>query len=458
MDKEIVLKQIDALRAASKQSPFKSAKNRIEVLKALKANIIEMEEEIAAALKKDLNKSKDEAYMCEIGLALSELSYMIRHCKHFAKEKRVYTPLAQFPARSFKKPCPHGVVLIISPWNYPFLLSIEPLIDAIASGNHVVLKSSSSSPNVSEVIKKLILKTFSPQHVLYVKGGREECNFLLDLDFDHIFFTGGARVGKTIMQKCAEKFIPVTLELGGKSPCIVDETAKIELAARRIVFGKFMNAGQTCVAPDYVLCHSSIKDQLVREIEKQIIVQYGVDALRNENYPKIINQRQFDAHINLLKESEVIFGGKTNESLLKIEPTLVNATFESECMKEEIFGPILPILTFENLDEVIGKFDGLSKPLALYVFSSSKENQKKIISSCEFGGGCINDTIIHLATSHLGFGGIKQSGIGSYHGKAGFDTFSHYKSIVNKKTWLDLPMRYQPIGKFKRFLIRLFLK
>lgn len=458
MDKELIIKQIQKQKESFKLSPLLLPKNRVAALKTLRKNILEMEGEIAAALKKDLNKSAEESYMCEIGLVLSEISYMIKHCKKFAKEKRVRTPLAQFPSRSFKKPSPLGSVLIISPWNYPFMLSIEPLVDAIAAGNSVVLKSSETSANVSAVIEKLIAKTFLPEQVLFVRGGRAECDFLLDQDFDHIFFTGSTRVGKIVMQKAAEKFIPVTLELGGKSPCIVDETANLELAARRIVFGKFMNAGQTCVAPDYLFCHKEVKDKLVKEIEKQIVVQYGVDPIRNENYPKIINKRQFDFHVNLLEQDKLIFGGKTNEKLLKIEPTIMDATFDDETMKNEIFGPILPVVTFEDLDEVIEKVNSLSKPLAFYVFSSSKKNQNKLLSSCDFGGGCINDTIIHLATPHLGFGGIKQSGIGSYHGKCGFDTFTHYKSIVNKKTWLDLPMRYQPMSKLKYFLIRMFLK
>ena len=458
MDKDEIIKKIERQKAGLSSSPFKIPSNRVKALKLLKKNILEMESEIADALKKDLNKSAQESYMTEIGMVLSEISYMIKNCKKFSKIRRVKTPIEQFPSKSFVIPCAYGSVLIISPWNYPFMLSIEPMVDAIAAGNSVVLKPSETSSNVSKVIEKLIKKTFDEEQVVVVMGGRAQCEFLLDQDFDHIFFTGSTRVGKIVMQKAAEKFIPVTLELGGKSPCIIDETANIELSARRIVFGKFLNAGQTCVAPDYIYCHSSIKEKLVEEVKKQIVCQYGEDPISNPNFPKIINKKQFDANIKLINKDKLMYGGKYDEQLLKIEPTILSSSFEDESMQTEIFGPILPIVTFETIDEAIKKVNSLNKPLAFYVFSSLKENQNKILTSCDFGGGCINDTIIHLATPHLGFGGLKQSGIGAYHGKTGFDTFTHYKSIVDKKTWLDLPMRYQPMSKFKYFLIRKFLK
>ena len=459
MDKNEILMQIRKQKEMMPNGPFKSVKERIRALKLLKQNIKEMKDEIYDALKKDLNKSEPEAYMTEVGLVLSELNYMIKHCKRFAKPKRVLMPAAQFPSKGFKVPCAYGSVLIISPWNYPFMLSIEPMVDAIAAGNSVVIKPSATSANVQMVVEKLIKKTFRPEEVFVVVGNRSESDFLLDQDFDYIFFTGSTRVGKTIMQKAADKFIPVTLEMGGKSPCIVDETANIELSARRIVFGKFLNCGQTCVAPDYVFCDNKIKARLVEEIKKQIVVQYGVDALRNENYPKLINKKQFDWVKSLITKENLLFGGKFNENTLKIEPTLVNSTFDDESMQEEIFGPVLPIVGFDSLDEVVAKINSRHKPLAFYVFSSSKRNQEKLISSCDFGGGCINDCVIHLATPKLGFGGIKESGVGgAYHGKAGFDTFSHYKSIVDKKMWLDLPMRYQPIGRVKYYFIKKFLK
>lgn len=458
MDKEDILSKFQKQKEGLKTSPLRDCRNRIRALRLLQKNITLMEKEICDALKADLNKSETESYMSEIGLVQSEISYMIKHCKKFARPKRVRTPLSQFASKSFTLPCPYGCVLIISPWNYPFMLSIEPLVDAIAAGNSVVLKPSETSANVGKVIEKLIEKTFPPQQVFVALGGREQASFILDLDFDHIFFTGSTRVGKIVLQKAAEKYIPVTLELGGKSPCIVDETANLALAAKRIVFGKFLNCGQTCVAPDYLYCSSKIKDKLVEEIKKQIVLQYGSEPLQNEDYPKMINQRQFDNAAKLIQSENVLFGGNVDKKTLKIEPTLLSSNLTSEEMQEEIFGPVLPILTFEDLDEAIEMVNSRNKPLALYFFSSSKQRQQKVLTLCDFGGGCINDTIIHLATSNMGFGGLKSSGMGAYHGKVGFETFSHRKSIVDKKTWIDLPMRYQPYSKWKQKIIRMFLK
>lgn len=458
MDKEHILNLYQKQREGLKSNPLRDYRNRIKALKLLQKNISLMESEIEQALKADLNKSETESYMTEIGLVQSEISYMIKHCKKFSKPKRVGTPLSQFASKSFSMPCPYGQVLIISPWNYPFMLLIEPLVDAIAAGNLVMLKPSESSPNVSEVISKLVEKTFPSEQVFVVRGGREQTSFILDLDYDHIFFTGSMKVGKLVLQKAAEKYIPVTLELGGKSPCIVDETANLELAAKRIVFGKFLNCGQTCVAPDYLYCSSKIKDKLVEEIKKQIVLQYSDEPLKNESYPKMINQRQFDSVIKLIKKDYVLFGGTYDEASLKIEPTILDSNWTDEAMQDEIFGPVFPVVTFENLDDAIETINSKNKPLALYFFSSSKKRQQQVLSRCDFGGGCINDTIIHLATSNMGFGGLKSSGMGAYHGKTGFDTFSHHKSIVDKKTWIDLPMRYQPYSKWKLKLIKMFLK
>lgn len=435
-----------------------NVKNRIEALKKLKKNIMIMLPKIYEALKIDLNKSENEAYMTEVGIVLTEINYMLKNIRSFAKPKRVATPITQFHAKSYMIPSPYGSALIISPWNYPFMLSIDPLVDAISAGNSAVIKPSEISPHVSDVIKELIDMTFERGHVDVVLGGVEECTELLNLDFDYIFYTGSTRVGEIVMKHAAEHFTPVTLEMGGKSPCIVDETANIELTAKRIVFGKFLNCGQTCVAPDYLYCHSSIKDKLVKEIERQIVLQYTVDPIHNPDYPKMINLKQFNAMNSLIKEDSVIFGGKSDESSLKIEPTILESNFDADDMKNEIFGPILPVITFENLDEAIQNVKKLNPPLALYIFSSRKENQNKVINSIQFGGGCINDTIIHIASNRLGFGGVKQSGIGTYHGKLGFDTFSHYKSIVDKKTWLDLPIRYQPYKKFNMKIVKWFLK
>lgn len=458
MPKEEILTLIKKQREVFGDSPLHNPQNRVDALKKLYANIVEMKQEIFDALKQDLNKSEVESYMAEVGIVLSEISYMIRHCKKFSKTKRVKTPLAQFPSKSYVKAAPYGCVLIISPWNYPFMLSLDPLVDAIAAGNSVVLKPSETSPHVSDVIAKLIDKTFDKEIAFVVRGGREECSYLLDQEFDYIFFTGSTRVGHIVMEKAALHFTPVTLEMGGKSPCIVDETADIPLAAKRIVFGKFLNSGQTCVAPDYLYCHSSIKNQLIEEIKKQIILQYTVDPIGNPNYPRLISEKQFDSVIRLIRADRLAFGGKSNRVKLKIEPTIVEASLSDEIMQTEIFGPVLPVVTFDNLEEVVKHVNSHGRPLALYVFSKNKENQDLIMDRCEFGGGCINDTIVHIATSHMGFGGLKSSGIGAYHGKAGFDAFTHYKSIVDKKTWLDMPMRYQPYSKIKYSIIKKVLK
>lgn len=458
MDKTEMDNIIARQREFFKAGKMRDSNARVESLKKLYANIKLMMPEIMEALKLDLNKCEMEAYMSEIGMVLSETRHMIKHCKSYSKPRRVATPLVHFHSKSYRLPSAYGCVLVISPWNYPFLLSIDPIVDAVSAGNSVILKSSQSSPNVTRVMAKLIESTFERGHVDVVLGDRNDCDYLLEQDFDYIFFTGSPRVGKMVMQKASEHFTPVTLELGGKSPCIVDKDANISLTAKRIVWGKFLNCGQTCVAPDYVYCHESVKEQLVKEIERQIVLQFTTDPLRNENYPKIINERRFEAVVSLINKDKVLFGGKTNKDKLKIEPTLVDATFDDDVMQEEIFGPVLPFVTFKDIDEAINKVNSLPTPLALYVFANDKKVQDKVLSQCQFGGGCVNDTIIHLASSNLGFGGLKQSGIGAYHGRTGFDTFTHYKSIVNKKNWIDLPIRYQPINKFKYWLIKLFLR
>ena len=433
--------------------------HRIEALKKIQSYILTHEAEIGKAIRKDLGKSDFESYMCETGLVLSEITYMLKHIRSFAKEKNVLTPLAQFHSRSFKKPSPYGVALIMSPWNYPFLLTIDPLIDALAAGNTVVLKPSAYSPYTSAVIQSMIEECFDTRYVAVITGGRAENACLLNEHFDYIFFTGSQTVGKEVMRHAAAHLTPVTLELGGKSPCIVEESANIKLAARRIVFGKYLNCGQTCVAPDYIYCDRKIKDQLLAEIKRQIKRQFRSEPLTNKNYGKIINEKHFDRITKLIDSSKVVFGGKCDRTTLKIEPTVMDhVTFDDAVMQEEIFGPILPILTYDSLDQAIHKINSMPHPLALYVFTSDKTAARKVTARCGFGGGCINDTIIHLATSEMGFGGFGESGMGSYHGKDGFRTFSHYKSIVDKKTWLDLPMRYQPYRKINEKLIHLFLK
>lgn len=457
---ETEIKQIiNAQRTYFQTGTTLSINKRLLALRKLKACILKHEQTIHTALRQDLGKSSFESYMCETGLVLSELSYMIKHTKHFAKEKNVHTPLAQFHSRSFKKPSPYGVTLIMSPWNYPFMLTIEPLIDAIAAGNTAVLKPSAYSPATSSVIQKIIKECFPPEYVSVVTGGRAENNCLLAEHFDYIFFTGSPIVGREVMRHASNHLTPVTLELGGKSPCIVEKTANLRLAAKRIVFGKFLNCGQTCVAPDYIYCDPSIKDLLIAELKKEIEKQFGSQPLTNPNYGKIINAKHFHRIVSLLDSKKLVHGGSFEETTLQIEPTVLsNVTWNDPVMQEEIFGPVLPILTYDSFDQAIEKINTMPHPLALYIFTSNKEAANKATSLCGFGGGCINDVVIHLATSEMGFGGFGESGMGSYHGKAGFDTFSHYKSIVDKKTWLDLPMRYQPYTKLNEKLLKMFLK
>ena len=373
---------------------------RIDALRRLYEAVSGSEKEIHDALRKDLGKSGFESYMCETGLVLEEISYMLKHIRRFAGEKRVRTPLAQFHSRSYKKPSPYGVTLIMSPWNYPFMLTLSPLVDALAAGNTAVVKPSVYSPNTSEVIRQILTKCFEPQYVSVVTGGRAENTCLLHEHFDYIFFTGSQSVGKEVMRSAADHLTPVTLELGGKSPCIVDQTANIRLAARRIVFGKYLNCGQTCVAPDYIYCHRSVRDWLIKEIVKQIRRQFGKKPLDNTNYGKIINEKHFDRILGLIDKEKVVFGGNSDRDALRIEPTVMdNVTFSDAVMQEEIFGPVMPILTFDSLDEVIRNVNAMPHPLALYLFTSSKAAAKKVTARCGFGGGCINDTIIHLATT-----------------------------------------------------------
>ncbi len=433
--------------------------HRISALKTLKACIKRNETELCVALKSDLGKGSYESFMCEIGMVYDEISYMVRHAHKFAKDRRVRTPLAQFHSRSYVKPSPLGTVLIMSPWNYPFLLTMDPLVDAIAAGNTAMVKPSAYSPATSAVMKKIIESCFPEEYVAVVTGGRQENQYLLDEKFDFIFFTGGKTVGQLVMKKAAEHLTPFALELGGKSPCIVDKTANIDLAARRIVFGKYMNCGQTCIAPDYIYVHESVKDKLIEALKRETIRQYSPNPLMNEDYGKIINQKHFDRLNGLIEQEKVVMGGNSKPETLQIAPTIMdNVDWTDPVMGEEIFGPIMPILTFSSVDEAVKKLNSLPHPLAFYIFTGKKKVAEYFLRRCQFGGGCVNDTIIHIASNKLGFGGVGDSGIGSYHGKWGFDTFSHYKGIVDKKTWLDLPMRYQPYqniyGKVLHVLFR----
>ncbi len=447
----------------SQRAFFKTGKTlsldfRIEQLKKLYAAVKKYEAEIADALNEDLGKSTYESYMCETGLALSEISYMIKHTKRFSKEKRVKTPLAQFASRSYKKLSPYGNVLIMSPWNYPFMLTIDPLADAISAGNTAVVKPSAYSPATSRIVEKIVSECFEPEYVAVVTGGRAENTELLNQKFDMVFFTGSQNVGREVLRRTAENLTPAVLELGGKSPCIIDSSAKIRLAAKRIVFGKFLNCGQTCVAPDYILCDSSVKEELTASLIDEISKQFGERPLENPDYGHIISDKHFERLSGLIEPGKVLAGGETDSVRRKIEPTLVSASFDDLVMQEEIFGPILPILTYDDFGDVISILSEKEKPLALYIFSENSAHIKEVTERLSFGGGCVNDVVIHLATSEMGFGGVGESGMGCYHGKAGFDAFSHTKSIVDKKTWMDLPMRYQPYHGFYGKLLKIFLR
>ena len=451
-----ILQQQNHFFSSGKTIP---AEFRLKQLESLKEAMIRHEADLAAALKADLGKSRMESYMCEIGLTLSELTWMQKHLRSLMRSKRVSTPTAQFAAKSFRSPSPYGTVLIMSPWNYPVLLTLDPLIDAIAAGNTAVVKPSAYAPCTFDVMKTMIEECFPAHYVAVVDGGRAENQALLQKRFDMIFFTGGKTVGREVLRHAAEYLTPVTLELGGKSPCIVDSTAKIRLAAKRIVFGKYLNCGQTCVAPDYILCDKRIRDELITAILSEIEKQFGKEPLKNPNYGKIINEKHFERILGLINGEKLVYGGQSEPESLRIAPTVLNnITWDDAVMGEEIFGPLLPILTFDTLDEALNTVESHPHPLALYFFSEDKAAQKKILDTSRFGGGCINDTIIHLATSDMPFGGVGESGMGSYHGRVGFETFSHYRSIVDKKTWMDLPIRYQKYTGLKEKMMRMFLK
>ncbi|MCW6061342.1 aldehyde dehydrogenase [Clostridium sporogenes] len=418
---------------------------RIETLKKLKHNIKMNENNIFKALKIDLNKSEFETFITEIGIVYDEINGAIKNIKKWSKPKKVKTPITNFLASSYIYNEPYGVALIIAPWNYPVQLIMAPLVGAISAGNCVLLKPSELAVETEKIIVKIIKETFSDEYIGVVTGGVKVSEALLKEKFDYIFYTGGINVGKIVMRAAAENLTPITLELGGKSPCIVDKDANINLAARRITWGKFLNAGQTCVAPDYLVVHKNIKEKLISSIENYIIEFFGENAFENEEYPRIINERHFKRLEGYLKEGKIVFGGKTDISNLYIEPTIIEGiNLKNRIMEEEIFGPIFPVIEFEDIDEVIDIIKNNPKPLALYYFSEDKEKQEIIIKNISFGGGCINDTIMHLSTSTLPFGGVGSSGIGGYHGRASFDTFSHKKSILKKSNLIDIKIRYAP--------------
>ena len=432
---------------------------RKAALRTLAAELKRREELFARALTQDLGKSRFEGYLTETGLVLDELHFHLSHLDRWLRPRRCKTPLSQMPGRSFVFSRPKGCVLIVSPWNYPLQLSLEPLAGAISAGCCAILKPSAYAPAVSRALKELIDACFSPEYIAVVEGGREENALLFEEKFDHLFFTGSPSVGRLAMEKAARHLCPVTLELGGKSPCLVDETADIPAAARRIVFGKFLNCGQTCVAPDYVLCHERVRAPLLQALRDEITRQFGPEPLRNRDYGKIVNKKHFRRLLGLLEGQSVQCGGRFDEQALRIEPTVLHPVApDSPVMGEEIFGPLLPVLTWSTLSEAIQFIRQRPHPLALYLFTRSAGTQRAVFSSCRFGGGCVNDTVIHLATSHMPFGGVGESGMGGYHGKASFDTFSHSCSVMKKPPRLELPVRYQPYTPQKERLLRRFLK
>ena len=450
---------VEAQRTYYMEGKTRALSARIDALNRLEQSILTYEQELYQALRSDLGKSRAESYMCEVGLTLSELRYVRRHVKSWSRNRRVHTPLAQFHAASFTVQEPYGVVLIMSPWNYPMLLTLEPLIGALAAGNCCVLKPSAYSPATSAVMAKLIREAFPSDYVTVIEGGRKENEDLLNQKFDYIFFTGGVNVGKLVMEKASAHLTPVTLELGGKSPCIVDHTANIPLTARRLVFGKYLNCGQTCVAPDYVLVEKPVKEKLLTCIKEEIRRMFGEHPLENPDYGKMINQKHFDRVRGLIDPMKLVAGGQVQEETLRIAPTvLADVTAEDPVMQEEIFGPVLPVIPVKDIEEAIRFVQERPKPLALYVFTEDKRTEQRVLTETSYGGGCINDTIIHLATSEMGFGGVGNSGMGSYHGKKSFDLFSHEKSIVKKSTWMDLPMRYLPYTGWKEKLVRMFVR
>ncbi len=418
---------------------------RIEALKKLKHNIKINENNIFKALNIDLNKSEFETFITEIGIVYDEINGAIKNIKKWSKPKKVKTPITNFLASSYIYNEPYGVALIMSPWNYPFQLIMAPLVGAISAGNCVLLKPSELAIETEKIIVKIIKDTFSDEYIGVITGGIEESTALLKEKFNYIFYTGGINVGKIVMRAAAEHLTPITLELGGKSPCIVDKDANIDLAARRIAWGKFLNAGQTCVAPDYLVVHRNIKEKLISSIENYIVEFFGENTFESEDYPRIINERHFKRLEGYLKEGKIVSGGNTDINNLYIEPTIIEGiNFENRIMEEEIFGPIFPVIEFEDIDKVIDIVNNNPKPLALYYFSENKEKQEFIIKNISFGGGCINDTIMHLSTSTLPFGGVGSSGMGSYHGRTSFETFSHKKSILKKSNLVDIKIRYAP--------------
>ena len=458
MEKKVELKEIiNKQRDFFNTNATKSVKYRIKMLQRLKEAIRNNEVAILSALYKDLLKSKAEAYMSELAIVYAEINEALKNVIKWSRPEKVKDTIATFPAKNYVYSEPYGVVLIMAPWNYPFNLAISPLIAAIAAGNTAIIKCSKESVYTSKVIKYIINKAFGSNYIFCVD---EDIDYdeLLNQRYDYIFFTGSQRVGKIVMNIASKNLIPVSLELGGKSPCIIDETADIKLAARRVLWGKLLNAGQTCVSVDYVLIHSSVKDGFIKYLQKELKKRYP-NALNNDTYPRIINEHHYKRLMNLIKSEDSIIGGRGDDVVRRLEPTILpDVDFDHEIMKEEIFGPVLPIIEYDDINNVIRIIKAHEKPLACYVFTRDEDTAKHIINSISYGGGCINDVILQVSNHYMPFGGVGSSGIGSYHGKFGFDTFSHKKSIVWSKTMIDLPIRYAPFSPLKFRMLKKILE
>lgn len=444
---------------------FKSQKTRDiaflkSTLKSLKSEIKRNEDTICNALIADFKKPVFETFINEIGVVVSEIDLALKHMGKWSKTKRVIPSMLNFPSSDYIYSEPYGTVLIIAPWNYPFQLTFAPIIAAIAAGNTVVLKPSELTPNISKVIEDIIIKVFSKSHLAVVQGGIPETTSLLGEKWDYIFFTGSVPVGKIVAQAAAKHLTPVTLELGGKSPCIIDDTVNTKLVAKRLVWGKFMNAGQTCIAPDYFLVEKSIKEILIKDLKEAITKAYGENPEQSSDYPRIVNSKNLGRLAKMLEGVNVVHGGQINETDNYLAPTIIDEPdLGSEVMKDEIFGPIIPILSYSDEDDIDRIISNYDKPLAFYVFSNEKPFTKRIMKKYSFGGGAINDTLIHFSNHRLPFGGVGESGMGAYHGRKGYDTFTHKKGVVKKGNWMDIPLRYAPYkGKLKQLktMLKLF--
>jgi aldehyde dehydrogenase (NAD+) len=458
MDSEKIIEICNAQKVFFSEGFSHDCTFRIESLKKLRFCIHKREQDIEKALHEDLGKSSFESFTTEIGIVLEEIDYHICNLKKWSKPARVPSPLFVLPAKSYVYPEPYGCVLLMAPWNYPFQLLMAPLIGAVSAGCCAVVKPSNMSPQTEKVITEIIAESFDPRHVSSLTGGRDVIQQILTQRFDYIFFTGGLNLGKIVAESAAKHLTPVTLELGGKSPCIVGAGASLETAAKRIVWGKFLNAGQTCIAPDYLLVQRDLSSRLLQLMKKSITGFFGENPEKSLDFGRIITAHHFERVSGYLKNGMIYEGGQSNSETRYIAPSILTGVSpESPVMQEEIFGPVLPVVEYGDISEAIDFINKRPRPLALYFFSGKKSEQKQVTSRVSFGGGCINDVLMHVTNPHLPFGGVGQSGMGNYHGKKSFDSFTHYKALLKNKNWLDIPVRYAPYTSFKNKLIRMLM-